>query len=597
MVQEKVKSDNRPHDRGTFIAGFLVTIYHFLFISIVANKISIVWFVLPLLILLVVLGISRRINPTLPLCYAIVCMFLVAEPSVRFSYVIWFAILPYFFILERERRLWALAGMGAWTGILIGAGIYAWLWQAMVVFFEFSIPIAMVLFLAFTLAIGLQHALFLPLAGWIRNRFKWSLALIVPGLYTVIEYWMLLPMSIVLSLSFSFKPFMLQPADLIGMHGVSFLIVLVSTGLYITITSIRSKKKELTLTGIGIVLVIIAFHITYGLWCFTRYEPEPSAPSLDIALIQPVAPLKIKNTDVEVQRRVASDLRRLSLEAINQKPQHLDLLIWPEGAGPFSSRTPEFNPVYIRTIMEMQRATSVTLLVQDIEFTRMPETGKLRYYSTVSLIEPVGKVVDSYRKNILMPFSEYLPLEKAFPFLRKWLPESRSILRGERALVLDGPGGGIAPLICYEVLFANFVRNLCSQECHYIANLTNDRWYGIIQQPFQHLGVGVARAIENRKPVARATNSGISALIDARGVITEQTQTMKKTFLRGMLYPRKGRTFYNRYGDILHPWILTPIYLALILYGCGKKYSSQRKEEKVGGIKKAKKRDGKSRRR
>ena len=291
-------------------------------------------------------------------------------------------------------------------------------------------------------------------------------------------------------------------------------------------------------------------------------------PYVDIAMIQPVAPLKVRNTDVRLQEEIAAELKRLSLKAFEAEERRPDLLIWPEGAGPFASRTPEFNPAYMRAVVDVQRATSTTLLVQDVEFTRMPGTGKVRYYSTVSLIEPVGRSVESYRKNILMPLSEYLPLERTFPFLRKWFPEARSILPGEIASPLHAPGGPVAPLICYEVLFPDYVRHLVSKGCRYIVNLTNDRWYGVRQQPKQHLGMAVLRAVENRKPIARATNSGISAFIDARGVIApgNQSPVMKKTILRGRLYPRTGYTFFTRHGDILHRWLLTPLYFVLCIY-------------------------------
>jgi apolipoprotein N-acyltransferase len=276
----------------------------------------------------------------------------------------------------------------------------------------------------------------------------------------------------------------------------------------------------------------------------------------------------VRNADVPLQEQISEDLKSLSFEAIIAKEDPPDLLIWPEGAGALASRTPEFNPPYMRAVLDIQKATSATLLVQDIEFTRMPDTGQIRYYSSASLVLPVGRPVEGYRKNILMPFGEYLPMEEKFPILRRIFSETRTVLPGKGSTPINGPGGTFAALICYEVMFPDYVRGYVGQGCAYIVNLTNDRWYGTRQQPRQHLGMTVLRAIENRKPIARSTNSGISAFIDARGVIIpgRQTRTMEKCFLRGNLYPRKGRTFYGRHGDILHRWLLTPLYLVLFLY-------------------------------
>lgn len=552
----------------TLISGIFITFVHFFLALTFADKFPIVWCELPLLAIVIALSFARLIRPALPLCFATVCLFLMAEPATGFSYITWFLILPYFFLLEQENRLWVLALLGTWTGVLIASGIFPWMWRAMITFFEINPVIAFFLFLIFVFLIGVQHTLFLPLARFLSDRLRLPIILIAPGLYTVIEYWMPLPMPIALSAGFINTPFFLQPADLLGMHGVSFLIVVVTSALFFAFKSLRERNKRDFFTALSIALIIFSFHIVYGIWSFSRYRDDPNSSSVDIAMIQPVAPLKVKNTDYHTQEQVAGELKRLSLEAIRSKKNPPDLLIWPEGAGPFASRTPEFNPAYMRAVVDIQKATSTSLLVQDVEFTKIPGTGKVRYYSTVSLIEPVGRTVESYRKNILMPFSEYLPMERTFPFLRKWFRESRSILPGEMANPLDAPGGPIAPLICYEVLFPDYVRHFVRKGCCYIVNLTNDRWYGVRQQPHQHLGIAVLRAIENRRPIARATNSGISAFIDACGVIPPglQTTPMKKTILRGQVYPRTDYTFFTRYGDILHRWLFTPLYLALCLY-------------------------------
>jgi apolipoprotein N-acyltransferase len=568
LFTEKKPEGLQKKDR-TIITVILVTTYHFLLIILTRDKMSIVWFELPVLGIMAGLAYGRRINPVLPLCYSTVCMYLLWEPAVGFNYITWFVILPLFFVLEREKRLGALAGWGAWTGILASSGIYGWLWRALTVFFEFNMGVALFPFLIFSFLIGMQHAIFLPLARFLRDRLDWPLVLIVPLLYTVVEYWMPSPMPIALSLSFVYNPFFLQPLDIIGVHGVSFLIVIVSSSLYFAYKALREGNKCHLSIGMSIAIITLVFHIGYGIWCFSHYHNDPGSPCVNIAMIQPVAPLKVQNTDIKLQEEVASELRSLSLEAVKKASMRIDLLLWPEGAGSFASRTPEFNPAYMRVACDFQKATSTTLLVQDIEFTRISETGKIRYYSTTSLIQPVGRPIAGYRKNILMPFGEYLPMEKQFPFLRRWLPQARSVLPGETAVSLQGPGGRIAPLICYEVLFSDYVRKFVSQGCSYIVNLTNDRWYGTRQQPIHHLGITIVRAIENRRPVARSTNSGISAFIDARGVIApgDQTRAMEKTTLCGQMFPRRELTFYTRHGDILHPWILTPFALIFIGYG------------------------------
>jgi apolipoprotein N-acyltransferase len=224
----------------------------------------------------------------------------------------------------------------------------------------------------------------------------------------------------------------------------------------------------------------------------------------------------------------------------------------------------------MRAVHDVQSQTSVTLAVHDIEFIRQSDS-RLRYYSTISVIEPVGKTLSNYRKNILMPFGEYLPLEATFPSLRRWMPQARSILAGEKPEVLQAGEVAFAPSICFESLFPRYMSQVAVQNTGFIVNLTNDRWYGARQEPRQHLAFAQLRAIENRNPVARATNSGIAAFIDARGEITARTNSMERRWLRGSISPRTGHTFYAGGGAWLFPVVLTMGALGSIALAIGGK--------------------------
>src|SRR5690606_11558786 len=142
---------------------------------------------------------------------------------------------------------------------------------------------------------------------------------------------------------------------------------------------------------------VLLFHVGYGLWAMSYYRPAADAVPVSIALVQPMAPHKIMNHERDLQVTIAQRLEDLSLQAA--QPETPDLLLWPEGAGAFASRTPEFNPSYMRAVSNVQRATSATLIVHDIEFERDRDTGKLRYYSAISYIEPVARTTQSYHKN------------------------------------------------------------------------------------------------------------------------------------------------------------------------------------------------------
>ncbi len=134
---------------------------------------------------------------------------------------------------------------------------------------------------------------------------------------------------------------------------------------------------------------------------------------------------------------------------------------------------------------------------------------------------------------------------------------------------MEGPQGPFAPLICYEIVFEDFVRRFVRQDrrARYIVNLANDGWYGPRQQPEQHLSFAVFRAVANRVPVIRGGNSGISAVIDASGRIgaTRRTAVLEQTTLRATIHPRPAESVYARFGDWRPRRLLTPLFILAVL--------------------------------
>ena len=551
----------RQDYKSSWLAGLAVTLLHCGVVAFVPDRISPLWFLLPVLAVFVWLAAARRIVFELPLCLATVCFVLMGDPAVAFPVGAWGCCVPLLLLARRERRPLVLAAWGLWTGMMSAAGIYTWLWHCISTFFQMGLLSALPLFLALVFAIGAQFAVFLPLAGFVCRRVRLPFAVTGPLLYLVVEFWMPLPLPMALGLGFTRFPILLQPADIGGLAGLSLLAAAVSGGLYEAVEMTLQRNFKRAALGVAAAAAVIAIHVGYGAWCLRQYAPGPGAPELDVAMIQPMSPARVMNTDTPLQEKLAANLIALSLRVCAEGGRRPDVLVWPEASGPFASRTPEFNPAFMKAVRTVQEATSVPLVTNDIEFVRMPDGGALRYFNTISVVEPVGTVTGSYRKNLLMPFGEFLPLERELPILRRWFSQARSILAGSNPAPLDGPGGRFAPLVCFEVLYPDYVRRLASQGCGYIVNLTNDHWYGASQQPRQHLVFAVLRAIENRKPLVRATNSGISALIDARGVIApgKRTEPMTEATLRGVIHPRAGQTLYGRYGDAVPRFVLTPL--------------------------------------
>jgi apolipoprotein N-acyltransferase len=524
-----------------------------------------------MLIILSFLAKKKIISHHILLGFTTVTIFLFVEPGgLNQWFLQWVILIPMFIIIKEIRSKVTLLLYGVWIGILIAIGMFSWLWDGLITLQNYSPITILPVFLILTFLLSLQFPLFSIFTRVFYERTSIPIGILGGLLYTFFEYWMPFPFYIHLSHSSSWMPLLIQIADLIGMSGITLLICLIN-GLLFTIFECWREKKTRQIMKYGVVLIIVLlFQISYGIFCLNKYKSSSFDLSLNVVMIQPVSPLKIMNADHKIKLQVADNLLRLSRKALSEASVKPDILVWPEGAGSFSYQKPDFNPEFSEAIKKLLQEYPIPILVQDIEFVKISESSKIGYFNHISLIDLNGNYFEGYRKNILLPFAEYLPGEKKFPFLRKLFPETRSTLSENKKTLINGPKASLVPLICYEIVFENFVRKFIKEnkDAQYIVNLTNDRWYGVQQQPKQHLSFAVFRAIENRLPVVRCTNSGISAIIDARGIIRPEyrTNVMEETTLNGTIHPKSRQTFYCKFGDILPKFILTPLFILGLIY-------------------------------
>jgi apolipoprotein N-acyltransferase len=176
--------------------------------------------------------------------------------------------------------------------------------------------------------------------------------------------------------------------------------------------------------------------------------------------------------------------------------------------------------------------------------------GGVKSYNSAFLIAEDGEVKGKYNKIHLVPYGEYVPLKEFFPFIEKMVVGIGDFSPGETVRVLSFSEKSFGTLICYEIIFPDLVRKFANNGANFLVNITNDAWFGKTGAPYQHLSMAVFRAIENRRFIARAANTGISAFIDSRGKIFEQTKLFTQETLTGNIYVKTQKTFYTRAGDL-----------------------------------------------
>ena len=230
-----------------------------------------------------------------------------------------------------------------------------------------------------------------------------------------------------------------------------------------------------------------------------------------------------------------------------------DLVVWPETALPYL--TENAGPVFDE-IARAARGAPVVLGIQ--------RRHEQNYFNSLAVLNAQGNMVQSYDKHHLVPFGEYMPFASFFRRIEIGGLAARvenGYAPGPGPKLLDfGPLGTALPLICYEAVFAHDVGGTDTRP-FFLLQLTNDAWFGQRSGPQQHLAQARMRAIEQGLPLIRSANTGISAVIDPKGRVTDALALNTAGYLDAALPAAAAATLYSRSGD--WPWVLI-VVLGLI---------------------------------
>jgi apolipoprotein N-acyltransferase len=164
----------------------------------------------------------------------------------------------------------------------------------------------------------------------------------------------------------------------------------------------------------------------------------------------------------------------------------------------------------------------------------------------------------------MVPFGEYVPLKSVLFFVQKLAYGIGDFESGQTYTVFDMPEGLFGVTICYEAIFPDQVRRYVKEGAEFLVNITNDAWFGRSAAPTQHLAMAVLRAVENRRYLVRAANTGISAIVEPSGRILRASDIFVPTVITGQIRMERTHTFYTRYGD-LFAWICVIFIVAVFI--------------------------------
>ncbi|RUM92860.1 MAG: apolipoprotein N-acyltransferase [Thiothrix sp.] len=324
-----------------------------------------------------------------------------------------------------------------------------------------------------------------------------------------------------------------------GVLGIGWVIMLL-VGLTVTVVLNTGKARWLALASI--VLVIGATLLLQQVeW--TRAKDKP----ISVALIQGNIAQENKWQDEWLLPTIKryNDLTMKNLDR--------DLVVWPEVALPGYYKY--FKPNVLKPLQRRLQNSETDLL-----FGILSQEGNRNHNSLMKL----GEDTEVYHKRHLVPFGEYIPLRQWLSWLNQWvvLPAS-NMDSGSQPTLLHAAGEAIAGSICYEDAYGNEMAQMLPT-ASVLVNVSNDAWFGDSLAPQQHLQIARMRALELGRPMLRATNTGVSAIVNYKGGLDVVSVQFEIDVLKAMIWPRDGATPFINWGNI--PVLMLNISLILTAF-------------------------------
>lgn len=511
-------------------------------------------------------------------------LLILAYPPYDLEFLIWIALIPllWFLALRQTSLKKAFIG-GSLTGILFFGKLFSWIFAtAPFEWLGMAIKEKIIIIFILLIVLWIIQTVFL---GLFFGAFSWAIKklvlpsgvslLIIPALWIVLEYlrawgfgifWLgkeslLGPHWTLGNLAYALhnNPTLIQVADIAGIYGISFLVVLVNAILFLIAYSIgmRPLKKQKSILVLVIVLILAGLIWNgYGIYKSYRIDKAHEADKARIALLQTnflsgseFNPYQKK----EVFKTVLSLLE--SPKATSENP---DFIIAPEGFGIVSLTGDKEIAKYL--VKDFWQPGQIYLENEKVVSEKEGTRSRLFYYD-LEKEEPIA----FQDKMLLVPNGDFLPyLTKALLSIYSFDASygEKFYERGEKARVAQAPSGNIGGTICSSIVSPNLQRQMTKGGAEFLVVVSSDApFHGSKTLLTQNLAMSKLRAVENRRYFAQATNMGYSFLLNPKGEIVVKAPELGNEILFADIYLLNKKTIHTRFGD----WIILLSTLALFL--------------------------------
>jgi apolipoprotein N-acyltransferase len=447
-------------------------------------------------------------------------------------------------------------------GWCYGFGVFAagtsWVFVSIHDYGAASVPLALLLTVAFVAGLGLLFALFAWLwVRWLRSGTPLLDALVFAALWVALEAfrgWFLTGFPwLYAGYSQLYGP-LASLAPIGGVWLLSFLVVLSAT---LIVELVRVKDSKLLL---GTARLLLFAPWLVGLLLGSYHWTTPKGEPLSVVAIQGNVPQLLK-WEAQLLNAQLTLYRDLTLAA-----PPADLIVWPETAVPVLRQ--HVQP-YLAAMGEHARERGAALIT-GLPVREPNAAGEPRYYNALTSL---GEGSGTYLKQKLVPFGEYVPLQDLLRGLIEFfnLPMSDFARGAADQPLLQARGYQLAPFICYEVVYPEFAASLAAQS-DILLTVSNDTWFGSSIGPLQHLQMAQMRALEAGRWMIRATNNGVTALINPFGRISQQLPQFEQATLQGDVVPMQGLTPYL----VWRGWPMAALVVGLLGWALYRRYRYSR---------------------
>jgi apolipoprotein N-acyltransferase len=471
-------------------------------------------------------------------------MLVACFPNLDWNPLVWVACAPMLAALLSETSLARAFFLAYLSGAIFFAGSFYWFVVVTERYGRLNPALAVGAMGLFVAVFSNFFAVFGLLEAWMAKRSR-ALALgLSPFLWVSIELartylitgfpWNLLGYAVE-------SPGLRQVASVTAVYGLSFLAVATSALVAWLLLSPWEGWAR-TAVAVWIAVLTVVNLVT---------TPRASPPGSNLALlVQPNVPLDELLLEDWAPWRNPAPLERLVAMTVDSRVREVatsgspPLIIWSENPAPFFFFR---DPIFRGAVEQMARQIQAYVLFSTVDFATADNSQPK---NSAVLLDPAGHLVVQYDKIHLVPFGEYVPWW-AFPGkIGKITSEVGNFVPGSAFKVAPTPEGTIGTFICYEAIFPQLVRHLVPAGPSVLVNISNDAWYGDTPAAFQHLRMARLRAIENGRYLLRATNDGITAVVDPSGQVVEQFPRHRVGVLTSHFNYLSGRTFYTAFGDV-----------------------------------------------